>query len=749
VKSPSPSHRETIAALAIIVIVVAGSYWKLSTMQGVLITDDIFASDIMNDGFPYRLYMGEALKGGELPLWYPPVYGGFPLLARAEAGICYPPNLILFWLFDPYVALNAVILLTVITAGAGMYLYGREIGAGFYGSLLAAFAFAYCGFLVSHLKHLSMVNSACWFPLGLLAIERAMRQGGTAERRRRVRALLCLGIVFALQNLSGHIQIAYYSALVYCAYYAARLYQLWRTQKKGERSLRALLGTGLAVWFVGAMAAGSLISAVQIVPTYELVQHSKRAGGVSLSYASDYPYDTGLFWTFFYPPAKGEPSRSTYTGDGVFWEDYGYVGIVTMILAAVALFREFRSPHVRFFAITGAAAFLMVLGKNTPAYGLAFDIVPMMKYFRFPTRMLFIVDAALALMGAIGLKHLVAAQAGGRTRGAARYIAPAAAAVILCVAVADLLFFQLRQNAIVSLDKWRTPPRTAGMLRADADAYRIYTLGAEQTHVNAYMRAAGWEGSLTPFIEQREFLQPSLNVLYGFSTPNGYAQLTPAPTVDVWGDQNGPGLFTGLSRPSGSYFVVRPPFRKLLGLHNVKTVLSPLPIIGEQFIPRGTVGQVRLYENPDVLPRAFVVGSYRVAADDAKSLSLISGGEFTPSREAILFENPGFAPHDSLAASASILAERTNEVTVRTQSPEEGILVLSDTYYPGWEAEVDGRATAVLRANHTMRAVVVPAGLHTVRFLFRPQSVLLGFLLTLAGLVGLGSMMAFPGRVAE
>jgi hypothetical protein len=327
-----------------------------------------------------------------------------------------------------------------------------------------------------------------------------------------------------------------------------------------------------------------------------------------------------------------------------------------------------------------------------------------------------------------------------------RHIVPAAASVILCVAVADLMFFQLRQNAVVSLEKWRTPPRTAVMLRPDADAFRIYTLGAEQTHVNAYMRAAGWEGSLAPFIEQREFLQPSLNVLFGLSTPNGYAQLTPAPTVEVWGDQNGPGLFNSLKWVSGNYFVVRPPFRKLLGLHNVKTVLTPLPIIGEQFIPRGTVGQVRLYENPDVLPRAFVVGSYRVAADEAKSLSLVSGVEFTPSREAILLENPGFAPHDSIAASASLLSERTNEVTVRTESSAQGLLVLSDTYYPGWQAEVDGREAAVLRANHTMRAVVVPAGSHTVRFQFRPRSVFVGFFLTLAGMVAMGMMMAFPGR---
>ena len=744
----SPTRRETLAAIAILALVVAASYWKLTAMQGVLITDDIFTSDIMNDGFPYRFYLGEALKGGQLPLWYPPVYGGFPLLARAEAGICYPLNILLFWLLDPYVALNAVILLTVLTAGIGMYFYAREIGAGFHGALLAGFAFAYSGFMVSHLKHLSMVNSACWFPLGLLAIERGLRDGpaGPGERRKRIRALLLLGVVFSLQNLSGHIQIAYYSALAYCAYYGARLYSRWRAQKSALRSPRALVRMGLTGWFVAAMGAGTLIGAVQLVPTYELVQRSQRAGGVTLSYATEFPYDTDMFWSFFYPSVCGEPGRASYRGDGIFWEDYGYVGIVTVILAAVALFREYRSPHVRLIAVSAILAYLLVLGKNTPVYAIAYDAVPMMKYFRFPTRLLFLVDAALAVMGGIGLNHIVAPKAESRRSGAERYVAPAAATLILCIAVADLMFFQLRQNAIVGVDAWRSPPRTAGMLSGEAGAYRIFTLGAELTHINAYQKSAGWEGTLAPYIDQREYIQPSLNVLYGFSTPNGYAQLTPAPVVEVWGDQNGPGLFTSLSRPSGGYFIVRPPFKKLLGLHNVRTILSPLPIYGEQFVPRGNVGEVRLYDNTDVLPRAFVVGAYRVASNEKESLSLMAADEFRPAREAILFEDPRIVPHDSIRASATIVSYRVNDVSVETRSSDAGILVLSDTFYPGWQAEVDGSPSALLRANHTMRAVVVPAGTHTVRFLFRPESVRLGGLLTALGIAAMVVLMVFPGR---
>src|SRR5262249_30308528 len=165
-------------------------------------------------------------------------------------------------------------------------------------------------------------------------------------------------------------------------------------------------------------------------------------------------------------------------GRGIFWEEYGYVGLVTILMAGLALLRRPRSWHVRFFAASALVGYLLVLGKNTPAFGLAFDLVPLMSFFRFPTRLLFVVDALFPVLAALGLAYLPPGRAGtGRVpwlSGAAvlRFIVPG-------VAVLDLLTFQLRQNAIVDLDRWRTPPRTADVLRSEASTYRIFTLGAE------------------------------------------------------------------------------------------------------------------------------------------------------------------------------------------------------------------------------------------------------------------------------
>ena len=726
---PPNSRNELFLALGILCVLILVPFWKLALMQGYIITDDIFASDIMNEGFPYRYVLSEVLKSGTAPLWMPSIYGGFPLLARAEAGAAYPLNLLLFGLLPPYTALNVTILSTLVIGALGMYLYVREIGGGFVGGLAGGFAFAFSGYMLSHLKHLANVNASCWLPLGLFLIERAFRH---SERK----YLVWLGLIFGLQHLSGHTQVAYYSGVLYIAYF---LFCYRGKSGKQAPFWKPLVKNGFSWMFVGSMVLGSALGAVQLLPTYELVSLSQRSGGVTFEYASDYAYDPANLLMFAYPYVNGDIGDGTYTRQSIFWEDYGYVGLTVLLLGLYACRKSWKNRYVKFYAALFVCSLFLVLGRNTPVYEAVFYLVPGMKYFRFPTRFLLIADTSLIVLGAIGMTRLgdsPTMRSGKGKAGSGRI--PRIPIFVGCLVVVDLLYFQLRQNPIVDADAWRTPPRTLAVLQADSGMFRLYVLGGNESHKMAFARARGWEGDLTPYIEQRDFLQPSSNALYGISTPDGYANLTPNYLVEVWGDQNRGGLVYRMCSLQQGQIFPAPAFSRLMRMYNVKYLFSLWPVLhGLELSDLGRKGEVFMYEVESPLPRAYLVSRTIPVHDIDDAKRLLLSGDFDPSREAMVYEweDPHLPASDSLIGSVSIKSYTPNAVEFETRSNAQALLVFSDSYYPGWKAYVDGGETPVFQANITQRAIGIPPGDHEVMFVFRSSPAVVGLWVTLGSFV--------------
>jgi Bacterial membrane protein YfhO len=724
---------ETYISIAFISLLVLGAFWQLTLMQGYIITDDIFTSDIMNEGFPYRYSLSEALKAGDAPLWISNIYGGFPLLARAEAGICYPVNLILFWLFSPYTALNLVLLVTIITAGVSAYLYLREIRASSVACIIGAVAFSFSGYLLSHLKHLSNINSACWLPLGLFFIERAII-------RRDNRYLIWLGIVFGVQQLAGHTQVAYYSGVMYIFYFIFRLFHENKESAPTTKSMKFPVRNGWKrilterriLIFFGMLFLGSLLGAIQLIPTYELVSLSQRSGGVTFDYASNYAYDPRNLLTFIYPYINGDIGNGTYTGSSIFWEDYGYVGIVTLLMALIAVIRSWKKWHVKFFTITALTSIIFVLGPGTPVYKWAFDFIPGMNYFRFPTRFLLITDFSLIVLAGIGVTYVIEKYYNKKKNRSLRL-----EFIILAVVILDLLYYQLRQNPIVDAEKWLQRPESVNYLQKDTTSFRIFCVGGNEAHIRTFQRARGWEGNLQPFIDQREYIQPSSNVLYGLQSSNGYANLTPNYIVDVWGDQNRAGVLNQTARIQGDRFLPTEMFWRLMDIYNVKYITSLWEIQSKASIDSiGRFGEAFMYRNNNMMPRAYLVGKLKKAESQNQSLKFLFSNDFDPHNEAIVYDIPeGFKQSDSIGGQVEITKYRRNEVVMNVKSDGPGLLVFSDSYYPGWVAEIDGREETIYRTNLTQRGVTVPGGSHTVKFKFVPKTVTYGIGTTMGALL--------------
>jgi len=170
---------------------------------------------------------------------------------------------------------------------------------------------------------------------------------------------------------------------------------------------------------------------------------------------------------------------------------------------------------------------------------------------------------------------------------------------------------------------------------------------------------------------------------------------------------------------------------RLLGLANVKYLLSDSDIFFNANIQKIYDEEIKVYVNQDVSPRAFVVPRAKVVKTREETRAALKDPMFDFS-EYVLMEEPlsqnemTALPNDDV--SARIVEETDNAIIIEAQGP--GYLVLMDTFYPGWKVFVDGVQEKIYRANSAFRGVPIQQGIHTVRFVYDPFSFKVGLGLT-------------------
>ncbi|MGH7821216.1 MAG: YfhO family protein, partial [Candidatus Binatia bacterium] len=717
-----PGRRLAAAAALFLLGWIVVPFWSLATLRSVNVQDDIYTSDLLNDRLPARAFVGRSLREGEAPWWMPGIYTGLPALAAVEVAVLYPSNLLLFGAFDPYTAIAWAQLLPLFIAGFGAFLLAREYRLPPEAALLVAGSFSLCGFFVCHLRQLNMVDAACWIPLLYFLVERRLRG---APRP----GLAALAAVWALQLLAGHPQISYVTALGVGVLLVVRWRQLDRERQPAAGALAwpiRLLGDPALREVALGVGVGTLVAAAQLLPGLELSRLSHRGGGFSLEEAARYPAPPRSFWTFFLPYVNGDPGRDSYRLPGIFWEQYGYLGLAPALLALFALVAGWRNGKVRLFGAMSLLSYLLVLGPATPLLRLAHAWFPGMAYFRFPTRFLVLVDLGLALLAGFGLAIVLARVRSQRLRAAI-------AAAVLVVTAIDLWVHQMRQVPLVDRSAWTSPIPTADWLRERVAApdgpWRYYSLDSTVVHTATFHEAGGWSGDLSPYLRLRSLLQPSFNLLHGFDSPDGYVNLAPRYYEAVWGSDKEPGLV----RPSGAAgddgWRLDPAVALLLRMFNVRYVIAAYPVVSAALRPPVVFPEgFGVQEVVDPLPRAFVVGEAIPVRSDGEALARLRSAALDPERQALVHGAVDL-PADA-APSRDVRITQRSHVRMRLEARLErpGLLVVSEGWYPGWEATVDGRKAPLLRANMMMRAVTLPAGEHVVELRFRSPAIRQGFL---------------------
>jgi hypothetical protein len=400
-------------ALAAVAVTLAPLVYFFPAVAGRLV---ISPDDGIIFNVPLREAAARIALSGSLPLWNPYVFCGMPLHAAAQGGLLLPLNW--FYLaFSTPVATNLMMLSTYSVAALGAYLYARRAGANVTGAVVTSLIWQFSAFMVCQIGHTNIAQTGACLPWVLWATD------GYGLTGRRWRGVLLAALV-ALQSFVGHQQTFAYALLLVCAY--AVVMSRTSVETRGNY-IRSLV-------FV---AAGVILSAVQILPTFELLRNSPRAEA-TYDFFTSFSMPRGFVWSLFAPyfsgGGDGRLFRAAYVGPSFFGEYVAYVGLAALMLAALAVVLR-RDARTKFWAVVALVALLLALGRYAPL-GLYHVIyyVPVLNLFRVPARHLMEVEFALAVLAGRGASVLAAMRGDAKTLRRVLVVC-ACAFLLTCVAV--------------------------------------------------------------------------------------------------------------------------------------------------------------------------------------------------------------------------------------------------------------------------------------------------------------------------
>jgi len=384
-------------ALAAFLLITLGFFFRefIFTPGGM-----VYGGDMHTQAFQTRLFgVEEFEKSGSYPLWNPYSYCGMPYLGSLPGPIFFPTS-ILYYLMPLERAIGFSYLLMMVAGGLFTFFWIRELGLAKVAGAVCAVAYSFTGWMASTLYagHDGRGFTIMLMPLVFLFLERALK-------RRRLVYFLLMGLAVALQILSPHVQMMYFSSLAAAAYFIFRLVVLYR--EKVKKITLAKLAGGFAAGFLLAVA----ISAVQFWPSVanQEISHRREKGYAHATQYSMYPLDLG---SLVVPGFIGEPH--SYWGPGSSEKGHTeYMGLLPLMLAAAALAYR-RNRTTWFFTGLALAALFYSFGGYTPFFKLPYYLLPKVKDFRGPDMMFFVAAFSTVTLAGYGLDYLLC---GGREKG--------------------------------------------------------------------------------------------------------------------------------------------------------------------------------------------------------------------------------------------------------------------------------------------------------------------------------------------
>jgi hypothetical protein len=743
----------TLAAVVILFL-----FWDIVVDDHFLLGTD-FASAYL--GMKQFLYT-EIRSFHSIPFWNPFIFGGLPYWAHFESTIFYPLNF-LFLLMPPERAYGFNVLFHVFLTFLGMYFLSKSLKFSPLGSFAAATVYSFNCLMMATVYDGQMfrTQSYLWIPMILWCLNKSL-----SSLSFKLHAILA-GVFWGFQILSGAPQDAFYTFFAGILFLAINLRF---SRDMNGRNLKVLLIAGVLLF------VGFGVAAIQIIPSFELINHSVRSVLNAYDDATLGSYPPQGLATLVMPHFFGNYAKGTFWVSDVPWSVplYNlYVGITPIILFFFV--SGCKKNHGKIFVygiILAVVALCLALGSYTPIYKLIYHL-PGFDKIRAPAKIIVLWVFAWALVTGILFTNLLSS---GKETISSRI--KWIFFVLILLAILNLLFIWksslilkvfhpfILDSAILSkmtdaqtiivtqfnrftiffaasaaviflIARNLIGGRLGGTALCGILLLDLLNANSGSVHHNdqVYTWANKTREELTASIGQDKTvfrvgsfpygMGPNIEMFLGYQTVGGYNPLFLRRYYEYINYYR----FYKSPVPEGWIVFFYDVFENgvLMDLLNVKYEISY------------TTKSYALRKSS--LPRAFVVPECKIM-ESKDMLDFIVSKNFDPTRTVLLEKEQSGTCLETVfkadyQSQSRIVSYRPDEITIETDSTHPGYLFLSEVFYPGWKAFVDEQPKSILRGNYLFRVVEVPAGNHRVVLVFEPLSIKLGLGITLFTILAL------------
>jgi len=607
-------------------------------------------------------------------------------------------------------------------------------------SAFGAVVISNLSYLVVWHEQLIITQAAMFLPLTLWAVNKY-------TDTKKISYFLLIALTYAFSIFGGHAQTFIYVVLISAPY---------------------MLIKGVKPWIpILSLFLGISLGAVQLLPTIEIYLNSAREGDATRSLFAPFILPWSNLVTTLAPDFFGNPATNNFWG-----KQYGdfeaYFGIGALALSLFAIFRGLVCREAKYFLVMALV-------------GLFFSVWPLVYLPHIlnipilasgvPARMIFVFQFSMGILSAFGIDFIIKNLGKLKTKTLIPLFLPGFVLVVLWV----MIFIIKTSNLLIARSNLILPTGifilfvTTIYLANKLFRFSLVKVSLILILVSLSSFEYGYFfNKYQPFSAPKftfpdhpvtEFLQKNAGIdrFYGFGTSyidNNFATYYKIYSAEGWDSlyikrygellaSSKNGEYTSEIKRSDALFgSVDNAYRnRLFDILGVKYILDKNDDPKSNWEPEiekfsqdkyQLVWQKfkwKAYERKTALPRIFLSGSYETYSDAKELLSRLYSPNFDYRHTVLLETNPSLNL-GSLLGEVSMLSYKPNSIKIKTSSETAKLLFLSDTYYPGWEASVDGVRTQIYRADYVFRAVYVPAGNHIVEFVYQPLSFRIGLIIS-------------------